>query len=82
MFYAEVTGLIGPIGVWALKDICRQLKNLQDHGYTDISLSYNVSKLEFKDPEFVSIIWDLVTKSEIDPSNLVLEITEDTSWMI
>lgn len=79
MFYAEVTGLIGPIGVWALKDTCRQLKNLQDHGYTDISLSYNVSKLEFKDPEFVSIIWDLVTKSEIDPSNLVLEITEDTA---
>lgn len=79
MFYAEVTGLIGPIGVWALKDICKQLKVAQDLGHKDIKVSYNVSKLEFKDPEFVSIIWDIVTKSEIDPSSLVLEITEDTA---
>ncbi len=79
MFYAEVTGLIAPIGVWALKDVCKQLKEMQDLGFSDITLSYNISKLEFKNPEFVSIIWDLVTKTEINPNNLLLEITEDTA---
>ena len=79
MYYAEETGLIVPIGVWAIKEACKQLKNWQENGYNDIILYYNVSILEFKAPEFVSIIWDIVSKSEIDAKNFTLEITESTA---
>lgn len=78
MVYTNETGLIVPIGVWALKAACKQLKYWQDNGYSDVKLFFKISSLKFKDPEFVSIIWDVVTKSEIDPSRFVIQISEET----
>ena len=77
--YAEETGLIIPVGLWAFKSTCAKLKELQDSGFKDIKLCYNVTELFFKDPEFISIIWDIVSKSQINPNSLILEITETTA---
>lgn len=74
----EETGIISSIGLWAFKDIIDHIKNWKEEGYDNITISYNVSKLEFKDPEFVSTIWDIVGKADIDPHNLILEISETT----
>lgn len=76
---AEETGLIVPIGKWVLEEACRRLKIWQEHDKTkDLKLSVNISAREFKEPDFIDNIKQLLTQTAIDPSLLVLEITEST----
>lgn len=76
---AEETGIIAPIGIWAFKEACQQMKKWEEEGYPDIKLAFNITMLEFMDPEFISIIWDIVSKTGINPNNLAIEITEATA---
>ncbi len=76
MSYAEETGLIMPISTWAFKSTCSKLKDWQESGYDEIKLYFNIPFIFFRDPEFTSIIWDVVSKSNIKPNSLILEITE------
>ena len=46
---AEETGLIVPIGEWALREACRQNKAWQDAGLPFINVSVNVSARQFSD---------------------------------
>jgi diguanylate cyclase (GGDEF)-like protein len=77
---AEETGLIVPLGAWVLEDAMRQLVELEarqpsvaDRG---IRLNVNVSARQFKQPDFVDFVADAARGAGVDPSRLVLEITE------
>ncbi len=74
---AEETGLIIPIGLWVLETACAQIKIWQQHEATrHLTLSVNVSVIQFQAPDFVELIRAVVTRHGIEPTRLMLELTE------
>jgi diguanylate cyclase (GGDEF)-like protein/PAS domain S-box-containing protein len=73
---AEETGLIVPIGAWVLDQACRQLASWERAGYARIQAAVNVSPRQLVDPNFVAKVRASISRHGIDPSSLVLEITE------
>jgi EAL domain-containing protein (putative c-di-GMP-specific phosphodiesterase class I) len=75
---AEETGLIVPLGqmvlATALRDVVGWQREHADH--RDLHIAVNVSGRQLQDPGFVDIVRAMVSESGIDPSTLVLEITE------
>ena len=74
---AEDTGLIIPIGLWVLQTACAQLKEWENDPYArDLSLAVNVSARQFRKPDFVRILSELLEQTKINPARLKLELTE------
>ena len=75
---AEETGLIVPIGRWAMETACRQLKQWQTKfpRHARLWMSVNLSKRELRDPSLVEGVKRVLRETGIDPSKLKLEITE------
>jgi diguanylate cyclase (GGDEF)-like protein/PAS domain S-box-containing protein len=74
---AEDTGLIVPIGRWALNEACRQLREWQDrHGDPPLSVAVNVSVKQLQDPRFVHDVRAALAATGVDARSLTLEITE------
>ena len=74
---AEETGLSSPIGLWVLETACAQIKIWQQHEATrHLTLSVNVSVIQFQAPDFVELIRAVVTRHGIEPTRLMLELTE------
>jgi diguanylate cyclase (GGDEF)-like protein/PAS domain S-box-containing protein len=75
--YAEESGLIASLGYWVLEAACSQLKAWSLNPVTAcLGMSVNISAYEFSRQDFVSSFLGLVDESRIDPSKLMLEITE------
>ncbi|MCI3926262.1 EAL domain-containing protein [Paenibacillus sp. TRM 82003] len=73
---AEQTGLIEPIGRWALREVCRKGKLWQDAGLEHFVLSVNISPKQFLQPDFSRMITQTLQSTGLEPSRLCLEITE------
>lgn len=73
---AEDTHLIIPIGEWVLKNACVFLKNLQQQGHTEMSISVNISMLQLLQEDFVERVTEILRFTQLDPVYLELEITE------
>lgn len=73
---AEETGMITEIGHWVLLEACNQLKNWQSMGYSDITISVNLSARQFKDSQLVETVEAIIKETGISPEDLELEITE------
>jgi diguanylate cyclase (GGDEF)-like protein/PAS domain S-box-containing protein len=77
---AEETGLIHPLGVWVLKQACKQLKIWMAKGLSSpenpLSISVNVSGKQFSRPNLVDQIKNIIQEYQISPESLNLEITE------
>ncbi len=74
---AEETGLILPIGQWALETACKQIKTWEAEAHTrDLQVAVNVSARQFHQPDFVAQVNEVLKQSAIDPSRLKLELTE------
>jgi diguanylate cyclase (GGDEF)-like protein/PAS domain S-box-containing protein len=74
---AEETRLIIPIGRWVLEQACKQLKIWQNSiGSRELRLSINVSAVQFHHESFVEDALELVSRNNIDPTGLQIEITE------
>ena len=74
---AEETGLIVQLGTWILHKACRQAvqwESLGVHGY--ITMGVNVSRRQFQEPDFVDVVREALATSQLEPSRLMLEITE------
>lgn len=73
---AEETGLILPISEWVMKNACMQNKQLQDMGFEPVVMSINLSALQFRQKNLVTLLDNVLKESGLDPSYLELEITE------
>jgi len=74
---AEENRLIVPIGYWVLQSACEQLaKWSHQPAYASLSISVNVSSVQFQQPEFVRDVEALLAETQAPPSRLVLEVTE------
>jgi diguanylate cyclase (GGDEF)-like protein/PAS domain S-box-containing protein len=68
---AEETGLIMPIGEWVLRTACTQAA-----AWSGIRMSVNLSPVQFKHDDLVSVVRAALESSGLEPGRLELEITE------
>lgn len=73
---AEETGLIVPIGEWVLQTACRQNRAWQNEGLPPVSVSVNLSSVQFRKPGLYETVVRVLGESGLDPSWLELELTE------
>lgn len=73
---AEETGLIVPIGKWVIEEACRQIKSWIVHGYPCMRISVNLSMRQFFQEDLVDTVAEALSKSNLEPGYLELEITE------
>ncbi|MGE0711842.1 MAG: putative bifunctional diguanylate cyclase/phosphodiesterase [Planctomycetota bacterium] len=73
---AEDTGLILPIGEWALEVACRQAKAWQAAGFEDLHVAVNLSPIQLQDEKLLETVSSVLERSGLDPAHLELEITE------
>jgi diguanylate cyclase (GGDEF)-like protein/PAS domain S-box-containing protein len=75
---AEDTGLIGPIGEWALKEACRQFaewRQTQNHAVPR-SISVNLSRSQLLLANLPTMIRRILEETGLPPSSLHLETSE------
>jgi diguanylate cyclase (GGDEF)-like protein len=75
---AEETGIIMPIGAWALLEALVHLRGWINEGVCsrDATMSVNVSSRQLHDPKFVAIVNEALMRSHMPPEQLWLEVTE------
>ena len=73
---AEKTGLIVPMGYWAIEEACRQLSQWHKKNWTEFSLSINISTRQFKEPDFIEKLTHILRKHNIPANSIELEIVE------
>ncbi|HDS5467270.1 TPA: EAL domain-containing protein [Enterobacter asburiae] len=75
----EQTSLIIPVGNWAIEAACRQLHFWTEQGFSQWTLSLNLSPIQFEQPDIFQIISSMLEKYSLSPSRLILEVTESTA---
>ncbi|MBN1334320.1 MAG: EAL domain-containing protein [Deltaproteobacteria bacterium] len=73
---AEETGLIVPIGLWAIEQACRQVRAWKTAGYDATPVAVNLSPRQLFHPSLVESLGQVVARTGIAPSDVELEITE------
>ncbi|MCB8838460.1 bifunctional diguanylate cyclase/phosphodiesterase [Aurantimonas sp. VKM B-3413] len=69
---AEETGLIDRLGIWCLETACRQAAGWP----SDLTVSVNLSPVQFKSPTLLADINRALAKSGLSPARLQIEVTE------
>ncbi|MCK8779705.1 EAL domain-containing protein [Rhizobium sp. NTR19] len=69
---AEETGIIDQLGEWVLRTACKEAAGWPE----PLTVSVNLSPVQFKSPKLVSIIVGALSSAGLPPSRLDLEITE------
>ncbi len=69
---AEASGLIVPIGAWALREACAEAMRWPG----DIQVAVNLSAVQFRSPSLLRDVAEALHASGLPPRRLELEITE------
>lgn len=72
----EDTGLIVPLGHWALREAAAALKALAAAGFEDLPVAVNVSPLQFLDEGFAADIDRIIEQYALPHGSLHIELTE------
>ena len=73
---AEESGQIAEMGVWTLREACRQLADWTARGIMVGNMAVNVSALEFRDHRLLDSLQAALEASGVPPQRLEIEITE------
>lgn len=73
---AEETGLIVPMGKWALETACAEARDWQKRGLPPVQMSVNLSPRQLSSPAIIDDIAEVLNTSGLNPALLELEITE------
>ena len=73
---AEQTGLIVPLGDWALRTACEAAKTWYDEANGDFKVAVNVSPVQLSSDTLVASVKRALEESGLPPSALDIEITE------
>jgi len=75
--FLEERGLIVDVGRWVLNESCREAAGWHRKGHP-ASISVNVSMRQLESDQLVEDVRDALHTSGLDPSMLILEVTEST----
>ena len=73
---AETSGQIRGIGAWVLEQSCQQAKRWLDQGLKFGHIAVNVSGVQFRAGNFVSIVKSVLERTGLPPNFLEIEVTE------
>ena len=77
--FAEQSGLIVPIGEWVLREACRWARGSREENpskRSPVAVSVNLSAKQLERPNFSELVRTTLRETGLDPSKLILEITE------
>jgi diguanylate cyclase (GGDEF)-like protein len=72
----EQTGLIVPVGQWVLREACKRAQGWIAQGAMPVTLSVNVSPIQFAEPDFVRHVLAALDATGFAAHQLQLEVTE------
>ncbi len=72
----EQTGLIVPVGQWVLREACKRAQGWMAQGALPVTLSVNVSPIQFAEPDFVQHVLAALEATGFAAHQLQLEVTE------
>ncbi|MBR0825821.1 EAL domain-containing protein [Bradyrhizobium manausense] len=73
---AEECGLIEQIGLWSIREACRQMVSWRRAGLNIPSVSVNLSPINFRDVHLATRLAAILAEHDLPPNALMLEITE------
>ncbi|MFP3494077.1 EAL domain-containing protein [Pseudomonas sp. SIMBA_059] len=73
---AEDCGLIVPLTKWVLRRACEQAQAWNALGLNPLSISVNISSIDFRQRDFVENLAAILKQTGLPPAQLELEITE------
>nr|WP_263385733.1 GGDEF domain-containing phosphodiesterase [Granulicella arctica] len=73
---AEDTGLIVELGLWILRQACKDFLIIRQVSKQELCLSVNVSSRQLEEPRFLPCLETLLSETGMDAELLMLEITE------
>lgn len=76
---AEKTGHINHIGRWVFEQVCKDIENWIEHGYSVVPISINLSRVELYQNDLVEFLGCTCKKYSIDPKLIEIEITETSA---
>jgi diguanylate cyclase (GGDEF)-like protein len=76
---AESTGLITPIGEWVIKQAVSQIREWNEQGLKNITVSVNLSPRHFLHNNLPSYLDKCIAEANIKPKSIMLEITENVA---
>jgi diguanylate cyclase (GGDEF)-like protein/PAS domain S-box-containing protein len=73
---AEECGLIEQIGLWSIREACRQMAEWRAAGLDIPCVSVNLSPINFQNAGLASVVAEILASSGLPPEMLMLEVTE------
>ncbi|MDR2529146.1 MAG: EAL domain-containing protein [Synergistaceae bacterium] len=65
---------------WIFETALRYHKGLNDLGYTELIMSVNISPLQLRNPEIVSILRRFIREYKLNPDKIEVELTENIAF--
>jgi len=75
---AEATGMIVPIGEWAIRTACHEGKELQEALGRELVIAVNLSPRQFRQRNLAALVGAALRESGLPARSLEIEITEQT----
>ncbi|MGY2903033.1 EAL domain-containing protein [Bradyrhizobium sp. URHC0002] len=73
---AEEVGLIEQIGLWSIREACRQMAAWRHAGLDIPCVAVNLSPLNFQNAKLAAVVAETIAANGLPPHTLMLEITE------
>lgn len=73
---AEDCGLIVPVGLWVMREACRQTRAWLDAGLQAVPVAINISSMELRSKDFIEKVRSTLLDTGLEPCYLELEMTE------
>ncbi|HZP92262.1 MAG TPA: EAL domain-containing protein [Burkholderiales bacterium] len=72
---AEDSGMVGQIGEWVLRGVCRQIRQWADEGLS-VAVAVNVSAKQFLQYDLAELVLKALTEADVPARLLEIELTE------
>ena len=73
---AESYNMMNELGYWTIESAVKSIAKLQQYGF-EVSVSVNLSPTQLYDPNLITTITRLLSKHNVKPQLLEIELTED-----